>query len=282
MIPGLVYIKTAMGPDIADDIEKLATVYGFSKTKHGLVLPLSDEQASSLEKIASKKEKDIEDEYKLMKKDEYVSVVAGDHEGRYGILQGTKRGKLEVILRGEYKDEWDLFELDQLKYLENPPEKKWKEMSAKEAIESLMSKDPRNPTIQALKKEGLLSEILYSNDDDSNNDHSQNEHLSPITKQKNENNDDGDDDDDDLDQFLEGLLENKLDENFKSNESKLGNTNSNQIQDVENTKEKDNKMNHNRLKMEESEGPSMDDYENFGDYLEAVVNQARTESLPSQ
>ena len=38
----------------------------------------------------------------------------------------------------------------------------------------------------------------------------------------------------------------------------------------------------NRLKMEESEGPSMDDYENFGDYLEAVVNQARTESLPSQ
>ena len=36
-------------------------------------------------------------------------------------------------------------------------------MTAKEAVESLMAKNPdgRNPTLKALKKAGLLNEILY-------------------------------------------------------------------------------------------------------------------------
>ena len=32
----------------------------------------------------------------------------------------------QVCLRSEYKDEWHTFEVNELRYLENPPEKKWK------------------------------------------------------------------------------------------------------------------------------------------------------------
>ena len=39
-------------------------------------------------------------------------------------------------------------------------------MTAKEAVLSLMSKDPSNPTIKALKKNGMLKEILYSDQND--------------------------------------------------------------------------------------------------------------------
>ena len=163
LIPGLVYIKTKMNYVIADDIEAMNNVYGFSKTRSGIVLPLPPTESESLENISSRQEKSMEEKYKLLKKDEYVSIIRGPHEGKYGILQGTKRGKLEVILRGEYKDEWDLFELKEVEYLANPPEKKWNEMSAKEAIESLMAKDPYNPTIKALRKEGILEDILNPN-----------------------------------------------------------------------------------------------------------------------
>jgi hypothetical protein len=34
-------------------------------------------------------------------------------------------------------------------------------MTAKEAVESLMSKDPKSSTIRSLKEQGLLEEILY-------------------------------------------------------------------------------------------------------------------------
>ena len=39
-------------------------------------------------------------------------------------------------------------------------------MTAKEAVLSLMSKDPSNPTIRALKKNGMLKEILYADQGD--------------------------------------------------------------------------------------------------------------------
>lgn len=52
-----------------------------------------------------------------MKKEEYVSVVSGRWEGRYGILMGAKNGKLEVCLRSEYKDDWDVFKAEELRYL---------------------------------------------------------------------------------------------------------------------------------------------------------------------
>lgn len=31
-----------------------------------------------------------------MKKDEYVSVISGPQAGKYGILMGTKNGRIEV------------------------------------------------------------------------------------------------------------------------------------------------------------------------------------------
>lgn len=31
----------------------------------------------------------------------------------------------QVCLRSDYKDDWDTFEFDQLRYLADPPEKKW-------------------------------------------------------------------------------------------------------------------------------------------------------------
>lgn len=34
-------------------------------------------------------------------------------------------------------------------------------LTPKEALESLMAKDPYNPTVKAFKKNGLLEEILY-------------------------------------------------------------------------------------------------------------------------
>lgn len=40
----------------------------------------------------------IDPELMLMKKDEYVEVIAGSSKGRYGILMGAKNGRLEVFL----------------------------------------------------------------------------------------------------------------------------------------------------------------------------------------
>lgn len=228
LIPGLVYIKTKMNYEIADDIESFNNVYGFSKTRSGIVLPLPKNEAGSLEDIAVRSEKQMDEKYSLLKKDEYVSIVNGPHEGKYGILQGTKKGKLEVILRGDYKDEWDLFDLKEVEYLENPPEKKWNEMSAKEAIESLMAKDPYNPTIKALKKEGVLADILYPDRKiyepqpgtdrrirsiaKADNKHKRESWTPQRERSEFDQSDSGDDDgfgeedNEDLDDFLEGLL----------------------------------------------------------------------------
>jgi transcription antitermination factor NusG len=163
MAPGLVYMKTKMDPDLADDIEGMKMVYGFLKNPNNLILPLSRGEGEDIEimKERHKAGAQIDPELLLMKKDEYVSVVAGPNKGRYGILQGAKNGKLEVCLRSEYKDSYDEFDINELRYLAEPPEKKWMLLTPKEALESLMSKDPYNPTVKAFKKNGLLEEILY-------------------------------------------------------------------------------------------------------------------------
>ena len=161
MIPGLLYIKTKMGPDVADELEKVQGIYGFTKTSDGIVVPLGEEEANQLESMKNKDRQDLTPDIKKIKKEEYVSVVSGEHAGRYGIVMGAKAGKIEVCLRSEYKDDWDVFNVFDLRYLDKPPEKKWKEMTAKEAVESLMAKDPKSPTIKSLKEQGLLEEILY-------------------------------------------------------------------------------------------------------------------------
>lgn len=161
MVPGLVYLKTRMSPDIADDLEQVQGIYGFSKNQYGIVVPMTGGDAEQIENLKLRQVKALPPELLKMKKEEYVTVVEGPHKGKYGILMGAKKGRLEVCLRSDYRDEWDLFNVDELRYLAEPPEKKWKTMSAKEAVESLMSKDPRNPTIKSLRDQGLLEEILY-------------------------------------------------------------------------------------------------------------------------
>jgi transcription antitermination factor NusG len=48
MIPGLLYLKMKMGPDVADDIENSDNVYGFAK-KNGIVLPISEDEGLQIE-----------------------------------------------------------------------------------------------------------------------------------------------------------------------------------------------------------------------------------------
>ena len=154
LVPGVVYVKTIMTPEIADAIENINGIYGFFKTPQQLILPLAEDEGLDLEtvKITWENRKMDEDMARL-KKDEYVSIVGGTHKGKYGILMGAKSGKLEVCIRNDgYKDDWDVFEASELRYLQEPPEKKWKEMTAKEAVESLMAKDPQNAYLRALKK----------------------------------------------------------------------------------------------------------------------------------
>jgi hypothetical protein len=74
----------------------------------------------------------------------------------------------KVLLRSEYKDEPVKLDPEEVEYLENPPEKKWTEMTAKDAVEALMVKDPTNPILKSLKKSGKLQEILYADSDGGN------------------------------------------------------------------------------------------------------------------
>lgn len=96
MAPGLVYIKTKMNPDLADDIESIKGVYAFLKNPNNLIVPLSKAEGESIEVMRDRNTAVIDPELMLMKKDEYVSVVSGPRKGRYGILMGAKNGKLEA------------------------------------------------------------------------------------------------------------------------------------------------------------------------------------------
>ena len=166
MIPGMVYVEAVMGPEVADAIESIRGIFGLSKNKNGLVVPIMAAEAAKVEAGWQSQAVDLKEEFKLFKKDGYLSIVSGPHNGTYGILYGVVSGKLEVCLRGESKDEFVLIDAADCRYLENPPEKKWQEMSAKEAVESLLQKntDGKNPTLNALKKAGLLNQILYGRD----------------------------------------------------------------------------------------------------------------------
>ena len=131
-----------------------------SKTAEGIVIPLSDEEVNQLEIIRNISSMHIDCDMQMIKKDSYVSIIGGEHEGKYGIVTGARGGKLEVCLRSEYRDDWDVFNIKDLRYLALPPEKNWKTLTAKEAVENLMAKNPRSPTINSLREQGLL-EVRY-------------------------------------------------------------------------------------------------------------------------
>lgn len=96
MIPGLLFVKTAMSADIADDIESVSGVRGFVKDLHGLVVPLSEDEVSELDVLRAQEEPVMDEEVSKLRIGEYVSVVGGRHQGKYGIIEGTSNGKIEV------------------------------------------------------------------------------------------------------------------------------------------------------------------------------------------
>ena len=131
MMPGTVYVSSCMSPDIADEIESLPGVLGLVKNKDGLVVPLTtiDQMKITVWSQRQAVMNDLE-HTRLIKKDSYVSVVAGPFAGRYGICTGVGGGQVDVSLREERKnDEFVSLDARHLRYLENPPEKKWQEVS---------------------------------------------------------------------------------------------------------------------------------------------------------
>eukprot|EP01036_Dinobryon_divergens_P025005 gene25005-33509_t len=161
MVPGVLFIKCKMNPEIAEDLEAIQSVRYLAKNEDELVLPLSEEEEAQLEILKEEPAPELSPEVKLLRTGEYVSVISGRHAGKYGIIQGSSGGKITVLLRTEYKDYQDNIELTDLQHLPNPPEKNYKTMTAKEAVEALMIKEPNSEMLRFLRKEGLLNEILY-------------------------------------------------------------------------------------------------------------------------
>lgn len=136
MMPGMVYVSSCMSPDIADKIESLPGVLGLVKNKDGLVVPLTtiDQMKITLWSQRQALMNDLE-HTRLIKKDSYVSVVAGPFAGRYGICTGVGGGQVDVSLREERRnDEFVSLDARHVRYLENPPEKKWQEVSARSLL----------------------------------------------------------------------------------------------------------------------------------------------------
>ena len=96
VIPGLAYIKCLMNPDLADDVESVEGVFGFHKGYQTVVVPLNAEQGLQLTAMKNKTQDIVDEEAAKLRKEEYVSVVSGPHNGRYGILMGAKNGALQV------------------------------------------------------------------------------------------------------------------------------------------------------------------------------------------
>ena len=97
-MPGTIYVKTKMSPDIADDLEQIDGFYGFPKNLYRKVLPIDEEHENELEimRNMTANEPIIDPEIAKIKKEDYVTIVSGLHAGKYGILMGAKGGKFEV------------------------------------------------------------------------------------------------------------------------------------------------------------------------------------------
>jgi len=160
IIPGLIFVKTKMDPDIADDIEKLLGYAYFIKNNNNIVVPLNKDEGANADVVASLPEKVLPAEMSKLKKGEYVSIISGLYKGQYGIMNTVRNGRIEVVLRSEYKNDYYFFEPHEVAYLANPPEKKLSEMTPKETIESLMKKDQHSGTIKALRNAGILDAVL--------------------------------------------------------------------------------------------------------------------------
>ena len=161
MLPALTFVKTPMSPMIADSIEGIYGVKGFMKNKYGYVVPLDEIEAAELEYGQANYKITLTEDQLRFRKGEYVEIVLGASKGEHGIIEGIELGRIVVRIRREgERDILQSFPLNELRYLVDPPNDVNK-MTAKDAVESLMSKNPNHPMLRKLKRDGLLEEILY-------------------------------------------------------------------------------------------------------------------------
>lgn len=161
MLPALTFVKTPMSPMIADSIESVYGVKGFMKNKYGFVVPLDEVEAEELEYGQANYKITLTEDQLRFRKGEYVEIIAGVSKGEHGIIQGIELGRIVVLIRREgERDILQSFPLNELRYLADPPNDVNK-MTAKDAVESLMAKNPNHPMLRKLKRDGLLEEILY-------------------------------------------------------------------------------------------------------------------------
>ena len=59
-----------------------------TKTAEGIVVPLSDEEVSQLNVMRNISSIQMDGNDEMVKKDSYVSIIRGEHKGKYGIVTG--------------------------------------------------------------------------------------------------------------------------------------------------------------------------------------------------
>jgi len=126
MIPGVVFVKMQMNPDLADDMESSSGVNRFATNEFNLVVPLDEVEAEEIAVFQQQPAPTIDEEMSLLQIGEYVSVVDGQHKGKYGIIEGTRSGDIQVRLRSEYRDSVVNIDVHHLRYLQEPPEVNYK------------------------------------------------------------------------------------------------------------------------------------------------------------
>jgi transcription antitermination factor NusG len=96
MVPGLLFVKMPMNADIADATESVDGVRGFTKDNKGRVVPLSEAEVLQLEAMRAQQVPPLDAEAERLRIGDYVSVVGGVYEGKYGIIEGAFNGKIQV------------------------------------------------------------------------------------------------------------------------------------------------------------------------------------------
>eukprot|EP00981_Chlorochromonas_danica_P013795 scaffold6852_cov215-Ochromonas_danica.AAC.32 len=181
-VVGCVYIQCSkMNPTIAKEIESLSTVAGFARNIYNFVVPLSDLEVSVLSKHFDPPKEEIDDSLRKLKRGEYVSILDHKEEGKCGRIIGIEDGQFMVSLTSDLFGHFRLpvelekelapcgpsllLDASQIKYLPDLAEKERREPTLKEVVEMMMDRDPNNPNLRQLKRNGMFEELFYPNGD---------------------------------------------------------------------------------------------------------------------
>ena len=96
LVPGMIFLKTRMDPDVADDLERVPSVRGLLKNDDSLVVPLGMAEVEEVERWRVSDGPMLNEDVRKIRVGEYVSVVEGPYKGKYGIVEGTAHGRIEV------------------------------------------------------------------------------------------------------------------------------------------------------------------------------------------